>query len=250
MVYARRSRRRGRKVTRTRVLTQSSKASTQKRQIATIAGQVSKISKQIKEDWNPAQYVTDLNSQLSTPYTANEISMIPSLRTRIFNQNDAAHNKSWFKVVKFNTDYKLYPQNEEGFIDMTLFIVSLHADNAQKVWFETGGVSNLTANFDYHSQNGRTFINRGRFKIHHVKRCQTFMNESDNTKIVGGFHRGYLNKKCPHKLVSKTGDWDTTIQDTDYPLHHRYFVIAFNNNSGFDGEYPTLQMTTLWSGYN
>lgn len=250
MVYAKRSKRRGRKTTRTKVLRQGAGASTQKRQIASLAGQVSKISKQIQEDWNPAQYVVDLNSQLSSPYTSNEITMIPSLRTRIFNQNDAAHNKSWFKVVKFNTDFKLYPANEEGFIDMTMFIVSLHADNAQKVWFETGGVANLTPNFDYHTQNGRTFINRGRFKIHYVKRCQTFMNETDNTKIVGGFHRGYLNKKCPHKLVSKTGDWDSTIQDTDYPLHHRYFVLAFNNNSGFDGEYPTLQMTTLWSGYN
>jgi len=239
-----------RKVTKRNVLRQGAGARTQKRQIASLAGQVSKISKQIKEDWNPAQYVVPINTQLATPYTINEISMIPSLRTRIFNQNDAAHNKSWFKVVKMNMDYKLYPANEEGFIDMTLMVVSLHADNAQKVWFETGGVSTLTSGFDYYSQNGRAFINRGRFKIHHVKRCQTFMNETDNTKIVGGFTRGYLNKKVSHKLVSKTGDWDTTIQDTDYPLHHRYFIIAFNNNSGFDGEYPTLQANTLWSGFN
>jgi len=238
------------KTTRNRVLRQNSKASTQKRQIASIAGQVSKISKQIKEDWNPAQFVVPLNTQLAGPYTINEITMLQSARTQIFNDPVAALERSWFRVVKFNADYKISPYNEEGHIDITFFIVSLHADNCQKVFYETGSMTSLISEFDYYSQNGKAFLNRGRFKIHHVKRCQTFMSDTDNTPQTRGFTRGYLNKRCTHKLVSKTGDWAQTIQDSDYPLQHRYFTIAFNNNSNLDGEYPNLQMNTLWSGYN
>lgn len=253
MPYTRRSRsRRGykKKLTRNRVLRASSKASTQKRQIAKLAGNVARINKAIKEERTYSQFMNTKYINMSSSYALAEISPLQANRTKVFNDPTAVGNKSWFRFTKCNMDFQVIPANENSPIDMTMFVVSYKKENARKVNSETSTMTQMIAEIDYVAQNGKAMLNMGRFNIHYVKRLQTFETTQDGDQQTRGFTRGYFKKAVNWKVQSATGDWDTTIQDIEWPLDKRLFVVVFNNNSSLDAASPQFRAITLWTGYN
>jgi hypothetical protein len=146
-------------------------------------------------------------------------------------------------------DFKIEPANEEDLIDMTMFIVSLKRDNARKVHVETTNMQQLIENTDYVTESGKALLNFGRYNVHMVKRLQTFTDSTGDPQSRG-FTRGYFKKRLNWTLRSASGDWSSSIQDTEWPLDKRLYIIIFNNNSSLDAETPTLSLVSLWSGFN
>jgi len=243
--------RRRRKLTANRVIRGSSSARTQKAQIATLARKTNRLSKAISQDRIYGQFVTNVaNRTMSSPYLITDITPNLSQRTAVFNDQTAVTNAKGFKFTKLNMDYLVQPYNESSVIDMTMFLVSLQPEVAKKVHIETTLMTVLTAAEDYVATSVPSFamMNKGRFKVHYVKRLQTFENYTDNTPQTRGFHRGYIKRSLNDKIINETGNW-TLVDDTEHPLTARYFLIVFNNNSAVDLEHPTITYNALWSGH-
>lgn len=243
-------RRTRRKLTATRVKTGSSSARVQKAQIATLARKTNRLSKAIAQTRVYGQFGTrNTNRTLPSPWVIAECHPRKSSRDPIFNDQTAIDNAKGFKFTKFNMDFLIQPYNESSVIDMTVFLVSLQPSVAKKVHIDTTLMTNLVDQQDYYSvANSLVMLNTKRFKIHYVKRCQTFENYTDGTPQTRGFHRGYLKRQCNMPILNQAGNW-TDVDDTEWPLEHRMYWIVFNNNSSVDLEYPTLSFNCVWSGH-
>lgn len=243
--------RRGRgKLTAYKVQKGSASALTQKRQIATLARKTNKLSKQLAQDRVYGQFVRQAtNATLTQGFRI--IPFHPDLGNRIavFNDQTAIQNAKGFKFTKFCMDYLVQPSTEAARIDMTMFIVSLQPSVAKKVHIETSLMTNLISGDDYYSVGtALTMMNTKRFKIHYVKRLQTYLEFTDNTPQTRGFTRGYIKRRVNHNILNESGNW-VDVQDVEYPLNDRMYVIIFNNNSGADLESPTITFNCLWSGH-
>ena len=208
------------------------------------------MSKAIAQDRIYGQFTTqNTNRVLSSPWVIAEFHPKLSARSSVFNDQTAINNAKGFKFNKFTMDYLVQPYTESSVIDMTMFIVSLQPKVAKKVHIETTLMTNLVAGVDYHSvATSLTMINTKRFKIHFVKRLQTFENYTDGSPQTRGFHRGLIKRRCNGSILNESGEW-ISVDDTEYPLDQRYYVLMFNNNSAADLQYPSLSFNCLWSGH-
>ena len=185
-----------------------------------------------------------------SPYLITDITPNLTNRTAVFNDQSAVSNAKGFKFTKLNMDFLVQPYTESSVIDMTMFIVSLQPDVAKKVHIETSLMTSLTTAVDYVATASPSFamVNKGRFKVHYVKRLQTFENYTDGSPQTRGFHRGYIKRRLNDKIINETGNW-VAVDDTEVPLTARYFVLLFNNNSAVDVQYPSFTYNCLWSGH-
>lgn len=252
MVYAKRANRsrKGKKLTAYNVNKGSASALTQKRQIAQLARKTNSLQKSLGQSRVYGQFVRQATSAtVSQPYRIIDFHPRVGSRIPVFNDQNAIDNAKGFKFTKFNLDYLIQPATEETAIDMTVFIVSYQPQVAKKVHQETSLMTTLISGDDYYSVAGSlTMMNSKRFKIHYVKRLRTFADLTDGTPQSRGFHRGYIKRKCNMNVINECGNW-VSVQDSEYPLEDRIYMVVFNNNSGVDLEHPTVSFNCLWSGH-
>lgn len=250
MPYRKRRVYKRRKPTANKVLRGSSSAKTQQKQIASLVRKTNTLSKQIAQDRIYGQFVRQATaSSINQPYRIIPFHPDNGNRIPIFNDQTAIQNAKGFKFTKFNMDYLVQPQSESARIDMTMFIVSMQPSVSKKVHIETSLMTNLISGDDYYSVGGSlTMMNSKRFKIHYVKRLQTYREFTDNTPQTRGFTRGYVKRRVNHNILNQNGNW-VDVQDVEWPLNDRMYVIVFNNNSGADLESPSITFNCLWSGH-
>lgn len=248
MAYARKYRKR--KLTANNVYRRPTNAKSQQKQIATLARRTNRLSQTIKEVHIYGQFTTQLtNLILNGAYVIRPFHPRQGARSAVFNDQLAIQKAKGFKFTKYNMDMLIQPYTEPQHIDMTVFIVSLQPAVAKKVHNETNNMTTLTAGVDFHTvANSLTLVNQGRFKIHAVKRIQTFKSYTDNTPQTRGFHRLYFKRRCTNKVINESGTW-VEVDDVEYPLLGRQYVIVFHNNSTMDAQHPSLSFNCLWSGH-
>lgn len=160
---------------------------------------------------------------------------------------------------------------EPSVLSLTGFVVQLKDNNASQVYEETNSMSNLTRNTDFVTPLAGVvdtgygpYLNNDRYKI--IKRIE--FNTSGNVlgwpggpPASGDVGRGTRNlavRRQQFKLnygntvLKSTGNAanSTTLEYADIDPKNKRFIIIFSDNNLVDGEYPSVTMSSLVTGYS
>lgn len=200
--------------------------------------------------WGTYKYTSSTN--LSSVYNTIKI-MDPSLWGATFGNPSIVENTNQFNLNSITMNMSIVPGNEQGLIDMTVFIISARRENAAKVLQESSSATSLVANTDYiqDSYGTGTILNLDRWKIHAMRKVYTRIEyDGEGDSIPTPTRR--LTFKIPWKtpLKSGTGDWRSTITGlSDINPRSQLYAVIFNNNSALNLGFPAVYFNTLYSGY-
>lgn len=186
---------------------------------------------------------------------------------------NTGNNRSSFVVNKQYVDLTLSSGNESELVSYTAFLVQLVDKTARQTYVDTAGLSSMTRDADYCVPSGPlgvdsgygAYINTDKYKI--IKRL-----EFETAGILGSPHgssidangdtgrgtRAFQVRRTQFKvnygstiLKSAGGpneDGGSLVYDEINPEQKR-FIVIFHNNSSLDGQYPTVSMSSLVTGY-
>lgn len=207
--------------------------------------QVSSISRSLRRKAENVQYTYGFDQNLSSDYTSMCITNYASW-TPIFGttSDDGTDPKAYHKYTSM--DCRLSIGNELDTVDYTVMLVSLR-DEGQNVFNVATGALSLVNNRDYTNANlgySQTRVNPKMFKVHKVKRFTT-SNFGASLFVPTAAAAGYKpyvkwtwSIKPRTSIVNPIGNW--TALGCNRDPSKNYFIIAFNNNSAIDLEYPSL----------
>ena len=192
------------------------------------------------------------------------VTMTPSIQDVLTARNKIVVNKQY-------VDLSVSAHTEAGLLNHTAFLVSLKPDNAQQVYNDTGAMSSLTRNTDYATPvtvagvdtGYGAYLNTDRFNI--IKRLEfetagvwPITNTGNSTGNTGSGTNSFYIKRCQFKInygstiMSVSGDGASTGATLAYDKikpHQKRFIILFSNNSLLDGEFPSIDISSLITGY-
>lgn len=163
------------------------------------------------------------------------------------NSTDIA-NTSKMMVNSYSLDVRLNQDNEADRITYTAYIVSLRDQGADASTFDPlNGNLVMTDNIHYVSmnQNGRVFVNRKFFNIHHMKRFTMGGRPGDQSSPETrdlSFRVYPKNKLIENPRGNIFGSGGLT-----YPRDpsQNYFFLLFNDDSGADLQTNKIQIGGL-----
>ena len=170
--------------------------------------------------------------------------------TQVFGNNTNAEESRSLTIKSLHMEYKLAAGDEESLINHTIMAITPKTRKVYKETFnETTGLLSLVSDQDYVMVNGMALINKARWKIHFYKRHHTVQqaaNQANNVDYPIKANMGKIVLKNLNWRIRNTqGPW-TDVSTNELPIYMRIFLICFNDNSGFDLEYPTFSYSSLF----
>ena len=220
---------------------------------------------------------------VTTPATVNNsgvpqsVAWVETMTAATNSGNNTGNARSTFVVNKQYCDLTIMSGSEAALISHTAFIVQLKDKTARQTYVDTAGMSSLTRGNDYATPDSNTvpatdsgygaFINTDKYKI--IKRLELETAGSLGTAFPDKLHpgasgnngRGTRTMQC-HRAQFKLNYGSTVLKSAgdsqqdggslnydDINPEQKRFLIIFNNNALVDGEYPTVSLSSLITGY-
>jgi len=222
--------------------------------IVKLQKQVSGISRSLRRKAEMVQYHYGFDQDLSSDYGSfcltNYASWSPIFGTSSDDGIDPkAYHKSSSVECRLSLENGIF--TETSTIDYTIMLVSLR-DEGQNVFNVSTGALSLVSTRDYTNSNlpyAMTRVNPKMFKIHRVKRItQSNMGLGlQSATAASGTMKPIIRwtwKLNPRsEIINPIGNW--TALGCNRDPSKNYFIIAFNNNSGLDAEYPRFSIACV-----
>lgn len=184
---------------------------------------------------------------------------------------DLENNRSKVVVNSQWVDLTVTGGSEPSLLALTAFVVQLKENNAEQVYRDTTNMSTLVRNTDFVTPLAGTndtgygpYLNSDRFKI--IKRIEFntigaaagWPGGPPSTGDVGQGTRNFAVRRQQFKLnygntvLKSTGNAanSNTLNYDDIDPRHKRFILIFSDNNLIDGEYPTVLMSSLVTGYS
>ncbi|AXH78640.1 MAG: putative capsid protein [Circular genetic element sp.] len=258
---------------------QSSSAAAQSKQIMTLARQVDNLQEATRELSIPTYYSSSYSSRTNAYPLIIPLSSGPSIDSPAVTNNTPLDNMGWIKRFNYGgpspnetrQNLKLYsqfvdvilePGNEEDILIHTIFLVKLANDSnqARDTYNATTAMNGMTFGQDYISNQGRpgaqAWLNPERYEI--IKRWEfhTVGDEkveptpgasANMQNFSGGINRfGFkINYSGRHLRATGEGKEISDIVYNDIEPEHKYFMVAFSDNSTLDLENPLISVSSI-----
>lgn len=264
-------------------------ANNQKKQIASAQNQIIAMKKQLNLDKERCRWhcgfhgVSITNNALIIPLTSGPSSVNPAVVNNLtgtscvwnMTMTPIPQNSSVLRskvvVNKQYVDLTITAGNEGSTTQFTAFLVQLQPKVAQQTYVATSGMTSLSINDDFAapltSLGANTgygpYVNNQKYKI--IKRLEFETGGFEHihgagTTATGNTGRGtrswYLHRtqfkvNYGSTLMKSSGDGDSlsTLQYADINPEQKRFIIIFNDNNTLDLQYPTVNMSSLITGY-
>ena len=168
--------------------------------------------------------------------------------TQVFSSSANASESRNLCIKSLHMKYELTAGDEESLINHTIIMATPKSRKVLKECFnETTGQLTLVIDQDYILMNGMAIINKARWNIKYYKRHHTVQQPPAGSDITYPIkeNMGSINLKLNWSIKNTQGSWQDVLTH-ELPYYMRMFLLCFNNNSGFDLEYPTFAHTTLY----
>jgi len=170
--------------------------------------------------------------------------------SQIFGANANATESRSLTIKSMHLEYKLASGDEESLINHTVMLITPKTRKVYKETFnETTGLLTLIVDQDYVLVNGMALINKARFKIHYYKRHHTVQQGASSGNNLDWPIQANMGKivikNLNWRIRNTQGSWQD-VTTNELPIYMRCFLMVFNDNSGFDLEYPTFSFTSLF----
>lgn len=254
MRYARKNYSKGRRGLKKRISWKRPTAYNQKRQLFTLAKQVSVLRKvqrsraiygRFKNQWT--------GKEVSSDYITQNLTDVSSW-TGVFENPDLIAEKNKVKLLSIGIDTLITCSSENSAVTYTYFIVSLKPQVAKHLVENAGeGLGQLNPDEHYTFLQGMTMLNKKYFNIH---KCRRFTLSEENynshglTEATSGknqaktWKRFYDKISFPRWLNDGQENW-RGMDTNAVPLGSRLYCLVFNDNSIADLENPLLQQTMI-----
>lgn len=147
------------------------------------------------------------------------------------------------KHVSMYADIVLRAGSENEGTNITLYIVSPKNDCKDTVFNSANGGLILVDNEDYTVTNGQAFVNPGTFNIHMRKKI-LFPPRTDDADPSRTLYRRFHWKMRPNHMIKNERGNFMHLAVPPRPSHN-YYLLAFNDNSFVDAEFPTMEMNVM-----
>lgn len=214
--------------------------------IVRLARQVRVLQRYVKRDQQYLNYAhTFAATNISSTYTVFTLNDF-SAWSRIFGttSNDDTQNGCIWKSS--GIDMKFDIGSEPANVNFTVMLLQLRDEGANLL--SSGGVLTLTSGDTHYTQSGLTMVNKKYFKILATRRFSLGNNgqpaSTSTAQTQFGIDRRYYMKIRPNKMITNpSGDWKNLQRCLD--PSGNYFIVAFNDNSALDLEYPQCTMNCV-----
>jgi len=206
----------------------------------TINAVVRKAIKPTQTIVRKAHFVTATN--LISNYAYFNLSPIAGA-TNVFGTgaNDLHRNQA--KHIKLQCDFTVRAGTEDEGANITVYLVSLRNDCKDALYDTSSGLLAPIVNEDYQIANGAAFVNPRSFHIHRKWEILFPARSSAVDPRFNLYKRRSFTIRPNCLIKNERGDW-SSLTLPQKPSHN-YFLLAFNDNSGLDNEYPTLEFNCL-----
>jgi len=228
-------------------------AENQKTQIIKLGKQISSLEKYRAQDVQLAQYKVPYASLVSEDFNMWHITD-PATWYKAFGPDPAGIAR----LTRFQADIQIKVNNEPSPVTYSCFLFSLKTATAgqlmqnlnmsltglvQDVHYVKGGAAGSLV------PNGQAYLNPSFFTVHKEWHFQLSVDQYDNSSSPGrnplaGVKRFTIDHRMDKPLVNGRGDFNPAVMTAFGNPAQLYFAV-FNDNSGLDGQVPSVQATGL-----
>ena len=169
--------------------------------------------------------------------------------TQVFGANANASESRCLTIKSIHMKYEVTAGDEESLINHTIVVITPKSRKVLRETFnETTGALSLVSDQDYVMENGMCLVNKARWNVRYYRRHMTVQQPPAGSDITYPMknNMGSINlSKLNWSIKNTQGAW-TDVTTHELPYYMRCFLCCFNDNSGFDLEYPTFAHTTLY----
>lgn len=229
-------------------------ANTQKKQILSLANDVNKLSRKVRNNSYEVMHHKTISSSLVAPCQVLNINS-PSFFSGNPVFSEATESRGGKYTGKgLTVDFKLYPNTEGENVDVTIMFA--YPKN-QKVVVEAGGatsstMSTLVSDVDYVGINGQYFMNKKRWNVVKTYKMATLPRIDAITvgQQINPTTKNRRNFRSKNKLRinNRTGLWNE-VDDWEINPNQRLSMFVFNNNATVLEGAPWVDANILYTGY-